>query len=371
MYEEVMPAKLFESPANYVQGREVAADIGDHARELGDSALLIADEIVLDLVESTVTESFENAGISATSVTFQGEASATEIDRIADEAADFGADIVVGAGGGKAIDTAKGVGDTPERATVSMPTVASTDAPTSSLSVIYSDAGEFEEYRFYDSHPDLVLVDTELVAAAPTHFFVSGVGDALATWFEADAASRATEGENFFGGRPTRGGRALAECCYETVREHALSAIRAVENDAVTESVEAVTEANTLLSGLGFENGGLAAAHSIHNGLTQLEATHDASHGEKVNIGTISQLVLEGRSDAFIEEIIEFTREAGLPVTVAEIGLDDPSDDQLARVAAAACAEDETIHNEPFEIEPAAVADAIRTADAMGRAVSE
>lgn len=366
-----MATKIFESPASYVQGRGVAAEIGEHANQLGDSALLIGDEVVLDLIESTVLEAFENAGITATSVTFNGEASTTEIERIADEATDHNTDIVVGAGGGKAIDTAKGVGDTLGIATVSMPTVASTDAPTSSLSVIYSEEGEFEEYRFYDSHPNLVLVDTELIAAAPTSFFVSGVGDALATWFEADAAYQATDGENFFGGRPTRGGHVLAKHCYETVRKHAHSAIRAVENDAVTESVEAVTEANTLLSGLGFENGGIAAAHSIHNGLTQLEATHGASHGEKVSIGTIAQLVLEGRSTAFIEEIVAFSREAGLPVTLAEIGLDDPSSDQLARVAEAACAEGETIYNEPFEIEPSAVADAIRTADAIGHTTSE
>src|SRR5699024_12245394 len=117
--------------------------------------------------------------------------------------------------------------------------------------------------------------------------------------------------------------------------------IQDVENDAVTESVDAITEANTLLTGLGFENAGLAAAHSIHNGLTQLEDTHDASHGEKVSIGTITQLVLEGRSKEFIEEIVEFSRAAGIPITLAEIGLDEPSDEQLDRVDECAGADGE------------------------------
>lgn len=359
--------KLFESPAKYVQGRGVASQLGEHADSLGESALLIGDEIVLGLVEDPVTASLEDVGFETRSVTFNGEASETEIDRITDIAEEEESDVVIGAGGGKGIDTAKAVADATGIAAVSMPTVASTDAPTSSLSVIYSDHGEFENYRFYERHPDLVLVDTELIAAAPTRFFVSGIGDALATWYEADAARRDSDGENFFGGRPTRAGTALAELCYETVRDHAASAVEAVERDAVTESVEAVTEANTLLSGLGFENGGIAAAHSIHNGLTRLESTHDASHGEKVNVGTISQLVLEGKPDEQIAETIRFTSELGLPVTLGEIGVDDPEAADLDAVAEAACADGETIYNEPFAIEPAAVRDAILTADALGR----
>nr|WP_328586635.1 iron-containing alcohol dehydrogenase [Natronorubrum thiooxidans] len=152
------------------------------------------------------------------------------------------------------------------------------------------------------------------------------------------------------------------EIGYEMLRRHGVSAVHAVENGAVTESVEAVTEANTLLSGLGFESGGLAAAHSIHNGLTQLEATHR----EKVNIGTLPQLVLEGRDDEFVEDIIEFSLDIELPVTLADIGLDDPMEDQLDTVAEAACVEEETIHNEPFPVEPAMVWDALLTVNGLG-----
>ncbi|KTG09771.1 glycerol dehydrogenase [Haloprofundus marisrubri] len=363
-------ARVFKSPASYVQGAGVAEELGEYTAEFGESALLLADEIVLDIVEETATASLEDAGIDLSTVTFEGEASETEISRVTGEAEQREVDFIIGAGGGKTLDTAKAVKDEANIPVVSMPTVASTDAPTSSLSVIYSEHGEFERYRFYSSHPELVLVDTRLVAEAPTRFFVSGVGDALATWFEADATYQST-GTTIFGERPTRSGHALAELCYETLREHALSAVQAVERDAVTESVEAVTEANTLLSGLGFESGGLAAAHSVHNSLTQLEATHDATHGEKVNLGTLTQLVLEGKPDAFVQDIVGFSAEAGLPVTLEEIGLDDPSRDELDRVAEAACVEDETIHNEPFPVEPSMVRDALLTADALGRQVRD
>jgi glycerol dehydrogenase len=361
-------ARIFKSPARYVQGRGVTADVGTHVEPLGDTALLVADELVLDLVEDDVVSSLDEHGVTASSLTFGGECSTAEIDRIADVAAERGADVVVGAGGGKALDAVKAARSERGIAMVSMPTIASTDAPTSALSVVYTEHGEFEEYLFHDEHPDLVLVDTAVVAAAPTRLFRGGVADALATWFEAEATSD-SDGDNVVGGKPTRAGTHLAKLCYETLREHAVSAVEAVERDAVSESVEAVTEANTLLSGLGFESGGLAAAHSIHNGLTQLEATHGATHGEKVNVGTISQLVLEGRDDAFVEEILEFSLDVGLPVTLAEIGLDDPTREQLDVVAEAACDPAETIHNEPFAVEPAMVRDAILTADRLGERV--
>ena len=360
--------QVFKSPAAYVQGRDVAGEIGTHAAELGEEAMLIADEIVLDILEDRVLASLEDAGLGATSVEFNGEASETEIDRITDLAEDRGIDLVVGAGGGKALDTAKAVRTNLNESMVSMPTVASTDAPTSALSVIYSEHGEFQEYWFYEDHPDLVLVDTAVIAGAPTRFFRSGIADGLATWFEADATSQ-SDGDNVVGGKPTRAGHQLARLCYDTLRDHGLAAVDAVERGAVTESVEAVTEANTLLSGLGFESGGLAAAHSIHNGLTQLEATHGATHGEKVNIGTISQLVLEGRDDAFIEEYVEFSLDLGLPVTLSDIGLDDPSDDDLTVVAEAACDEEETIHNQPFAVSPPMVRDALLTTDELSRRV--
>jgi glycerol dehydrogenase len=361
--------RVFGSPESYVQGRDATSEIGDYAASLGESALLLADEVVLDLVEADATESLESNGIDVETELFEGECSAAEIERVGGLASEVDAEFVIGAGGGKALDTAKAVGEDLGIGVVSMPTIASTDAPCSALSVIYSERGEFQEYRFLDRHPDLVLVDTALVASAPTRFFTSGIGDALATWFEADA-TKCSDSDNILGGRDTDAGHQLARLCYDRLRENGVSAVDAVENDAVTPSVETVTEANTLLSGLGFESGGLAAAHAIHNGLTQLEATHEATHGEKVNVGTLSQLVLEGRSDEFVEDVVRFSLDVDLPVTLADIGLDDPTDDQLTTVAEAACAPDETIHNEPFDVTPEAVRDAIRTADAIGERVS-
>jgi len=131
--------------------------------------------------------------------------------------------------------------------------------------------------------------------------------------------------------------------------------------------VEAIVEANPLLSGLGFESGGLAAAHAIHNGLTALEATHSYQHGEKVSFGLASMLVLEDRSIEQIDTVYDFCLSVGLPITLADVGLADVGRADLRKVAEAACAPGETIHNEPFPVHPSMVMDAMLAADAYAR----
>ncbi len=190
--------------------------------------------------------------------------------------------------------------------------------------------------------------------------------DGLCTRGEIDRVAGLAEGTDLVVGAGG-GRRAIARECFRTVDDHGESALAAVERDAVTDSVEAVVEAATLLSGIGFESGGLAAAHAVHDGLTRVEPTHDATHGEKVNIGTLTQLVLEGRDTEVVHDIVDLSVDLGLPVTLADIGLTDPTDEQLRTVAEAACEPQETIHNEPFDVTPDAVRDALVTADEMAR----
>ena len=136
----------------------------------------------------------------------------------------------------------------------------------------------------------------------------------------------------------------------------------------MTPALERIVEANTLLSGLGFESSGLAAAHAIHNGLTTAPPTHAYLHGEKVAFGLLTQLVLEGQPRSVLHRVLGFATEVGLPITLAEIGLTELPSEQLQRIAVRATAEGDTMHNEPFEVRPDMVADAIMAADAMGRA---
>lgn len=368
MAEKQIVEQVLAAPSRYVQGKGVIERLGARLTEIGSTPLLVADDVVWGIVEEPLRRGFEEAGLPVARVGFDSYATAAAVDELVEAIGSGGHDVIAGVGGGSVIDAAKAAGHLAGIRWASVPTAASSDAPTSALSVIYTAEGAFEEYRFFPKNPDLVLMDTQLVAGAPERFLVGGIGDALATWVEARATARAFAG-TMVGDRPTRTGTALAKLSWEILWEHALDALEAVRSNTVTPALEAVTEANTLLSGLGFESGGLAAAHAIHNGLTAAPQTHGLTHGEKVNIGTLTQLVLEGAPARDIEDFIVFTTKVGLPNTLTEIGLSPQDTAELRAVAEAATAPGETIHNMPFPVTADAVLDALTTIEAISRRV--
>jgi glycerol dehydrogenase len=231
--------------------------------------------------------------------------------------------------------------------------------------VVYTEAGAWEAYRIYRRNPDLVLVDTSVIAGSPVRLLVAGMGDALATWFEAKACAE-SGAKNMRGGASTRTALALAELCYKTLLADGVAAIGALERREPNEALDRLVEANTLLSGLGFESSGLAAAHAIHNGLTAAPGTHAYMHGEKVAFGLLAQLMLESQPASVVEEVLAFANSVGLPTTLADIGIAHPEDELLEMVARRATAPGETIHNEPMTVSPKLVVDAIRAADSAG-----
>jgi glycerol dehydrogenase len=360
---------VFSSPSRYTQGKNATAALGREMIGLGleGPALIIAGQAALKLLAETWRHTLSEAKIEFAVHPFGGECCPAEIERAKSVASKAKARVIVGSGGGKVLDAARAVAADLKLPVVNCPTVASSDAPCSALSVVYTEQGVFLEYRIYGKNPDLVLVDTAVIAQGPPRLLVAGMGDALATWFEARTCA-AGHIKNMRGGASTRSALALAELCYRTLLEDGTAAKMAVETQVVTPALERLVEANTLLSGLGFESSGLAAAHAVHNGLTAAPGTHAFYHGEKVAFGLLVQLVLEGTPRAEMERVLGFASEVGLPITLTEVGLAELPAEVLKQVANRATAKGETIHNEPFEVRPDMVADAIRAADAAGRA---
>lgn len=356
-------ANILIAPSKYVQGAKEIEKLGTYTEVLGKNALALISASGYKRIGEKVEKSFAEAGSNIFFDYFNGECSMNEIERLNKIVEEKGADVIIGIGGGKILDTAKAVAYFCKLPVVIVPTIASTDAPCSALSVIYTDEGVFEKYLFLPANPNLVLMDTDIIAKSPARLTVSGIGDALATYFEARATMASSSG-TCAGGKVTNAAMALAKLCYETLMENGIDAKLALERNVCTPAAEKVIEANTLLSGIGFESGGLAGAHAIHNGFTVLPETHNMYHGEKVAFGTITQLVMENAEE--LEEVVLFCIEAGLPVTLKELGVVDVTPEKIMEVAKAASVEGETIHNMPFEVTADSVYAAIMAADAIG-----
>lgn len=360
--------KVLISPSRYVQGDGAIFEIGRHLRKLGKKALVIGGKRGLSVTREGREKSFGENGISQIEEQFNGECSNAEIERLTAIAVQNACDIVIGSGGGKVIDTAKAVAAASKAVTVILPTIASSDAPCSAMSVIYKEDGTIERFFIPPRNPDLVLVDTGIIANSPVRMLVAGMGDALATWFEADAC-KSSGSLNVARGQSTAAAMACARLCFDILMEYGLQAKIANEEHVVTAALEKVVEANTLLSGIGFESGGVASAHSLQDGLNMLEECHDFYHGEKIGFLTLVQLVLEGRPRELLQQVFNFNQQVGLPLTLADLKIDGIGEQRLREAVAVSCKPKATIHNHAFPITEDLVYNAVITVDAMGRRI--
>jgi glycerol dehydrogenase len=347
------------------------AEIGAYLALLGKRPLLLWDDTVKQVVGNTILESIRAAGLQAIDVPFGGEATRDESQRVAQIARDQGADVAVGIGGGKTIDIAKGVTFDVGTRLMTVPTIAATDAPTSAASVWYDAESNFVEFNCWPFNPDIVLVDTRVIAQGPPRAFAAGMGDALSTWLEAEASYKTRSG-TLAGGVATRAALAIARLGFDTLLEYGVEALRAVEQGVVTPAVEKVVETNVLHSGLGFESGGLATAHMVANPLSNFPECKDLMHGEKVGFGVLTQLCLDEDTDMDeMREIVDFQIAIGLPVTFADLNLEGITRERLRVIGQACASQGSLCHNHCFQVTEDSAIDAMIAADAVGRARKE
>ncbi len=359
--------KATNSPAKYIQGEHELKKLCKTIAPLGaKNALILADPFILHHYGEEMASSFAAQEMPVNMVEFGGECSKAEIDRVTHLLKEAGSDVVFGVGGGKTLDTAKAVSHYAHRPVVIVPTAASSDAPCSALAVLYHGDGTFDRYLPLKHNPDMVIVDTIVVANAPARLFAAGMGDALATFYEARSCYT-SHAATMAGGSCSGAALALARVCRDTLFTDGYKALLAVEQNVVTPAVDNVIEANIYMSGIGFESGGLAAAHALHDGLTILEDTHSMLHGEKVAFGTLVHLVLENAHEEEIAHALAFCRRIGLPTSLAMLGVEHPTAEQLMAVAESSCEKGKPMHNMPFPVTPDDVYAAILVADKIGK----
>ena len=326
--------KTIGFPGRYIQGPGAINYLPQLLKELSASApVIVMDDIVLSSEGKKILTPLKQAGIEPKHLRFPGECTAETIATLAREIDTCTDDIIIGFGGGKTIDTAKGLSKAHGLKLIIIPTIASNDSPTSRLIVLYDAQHRVAGVEMLIRNPDVVLVDSEIIARAPARFFTAGLGDALSKKFEATQCYLAG-GKNFFGTPSLSTARLLAEQCYETILEFGIPALERVKNVGTPdESIERAIEAMVLLSGLGFESGGLSLSHALTRGFSAHPEMRHFLHGELVGFGSIVQLFAEDRPADQVLAHADFCHRIDLPVTLSELGVKHISQAEIIEMA--------------------------------------
>jgi glycerol dehydrogenase len=353
----------------YLQGPGILSKCGpflSNFLENKGKLLLLADNLVMPLIFEKFKNSVADAKADLMIWNFGGECSEEEIAEVKDFSLKNGIKTVAGAGGGKALDTARMVCYQLKLPMISIPTIAATNAATSSLAAVYSKDHVYKYPVKIGKCPDLVLGDTEIIAAAPVRYLVAGMGDALSTLYEGEAMKAAGK-KTVHGTDCNETALMFSKLAHDTIIQKGYLAKISVEKHSVIPALEDVVEAILFLSEAGAEGGGgTAIAHGLHAAFTILPEIKDVYHGERVAFGILVQFILEKRSlDEFLG-MQRFYDKVGLPMTLKDLRIIDRVEEKILDVAKKACEPGRYVHNMPFVITEKSLFDAIMVADALG-----
>ena len=215
-------------------------------------------------------------------------------------------DCIVGMGGGKIIDQVKHYAAVYECDCIIFPTSCSTDAPCTDICVVDSNIVSC-------GFPKMVLVDEEIVSMAPTRLLVSGIGDALSTYFESNHFEKTCAID------------ALSITCLQTILDYGVQAVKDQKQGLISDTVSKCIEAILYLSGTVVSNTDECLTHALALGFQKY--VPQVLHGELVAYFLLVQLCIE--NDQKIHELKEFYEKIGLPTHLNQICLDEASDEDL------------------------------------------
>lgn len=360
---------IIVAPLKYIQGPNVLDSLGAYVKVWGSRWLVLSGGTGFRLKKDVIEKSFKEENCECFFIKFKGDSTEADIWQVAKRAKDENCDGIIGLGGGKVLDTARGAADSCNIPFVSVPTTASSDAPCASVSVIHNDDGSVAGARKVKSNPHLVVVDTKLISESPVAYLIAGMGDALATYYEALVCKR--EGhKSVAGGDVSESAMALARCCRDILIADGIKAKEDAEKKRYTPAIERVVEANIYLSGMGVESGGLSLAHAIQDALENiLPETKGFLHGYRVGFGALSLVAHLNMEEEDLGKVLSFCFHAGLPVTFKDINITEQIEHKARMVAEAAVRTPVEVYRLPKRITAENVYDAMMEVDRLGRKI--
>jgi glycerol dehydrogenase-like iron-containing ADH family enzyme len=348
----INPPALLIAPARVLRGDSCLRDSGTEIAKLGDRPLVVGGNKTLEVVRFSLESVLTTEKLVGQFANYSPDCAESSLSRLQKIVQKDRINLIIGVGGGKALDTAKLLAYQCGLPMVAVPTSGATCAAWTALSNIYSEAGAFQYDVALSRCPDLLILDYGLIATAPQRTLVAGIGDAIAKWYEASVSSGESTSTLLISA--VQQARILRDILFQK----SAIALKNPQSDEWREVVEATVLLAGIIGGIGGADCRTVAAHAVHNGLTHLLAAHDVLHGEKVAYGILVQLRLEEMiqnnqlATSSRKQLLDFYTEIGLPKTLKDMGLENITLAQLSQAAAIATQSNSDIHRLPFAVSP-------------------
>ena len=340
------------SPEKIFRGNGAWFKALPHIKEVSKRPLLLGRSISTNNLRQQVYKDLQEENISIYSSNLQFDCCYEDLERIRTIILKNNCDSIIAIGGGKVLDAGKFLGDSLSIPVITIPLSASTCAGWTALSNIYSINGQFIKDVELNSCPKILVLDHGFIKTAPKRTLASGIADALAKWYESCLTS--SKVKDGFVQQSIQISRVLrdqllidGENAYNNQSIHNMAWCNVIEGCSLTAG---------LIGGIGGQKCRTAAAHALHNAITQIVAANKSLHGEIVGVGILLQLRLEETknnnklANQSIKQLMELMRKLDLPTTIADLGINVFENNNLQKIAEFTCRDKSEIHFLPFEI---------------------
>ncbi|MDD3278205.1 MAG: iron-containing alcohol dehydrogenase family protein [Lachnospiraceae bacterium] len=304
---------------NYTIGTGIYREVPGVCQDFGKKIFLIGGERALLAGKEKLVQALADSPLTIVQTElFGADCTYERMEELARLAEQSGAEMIFGMGGGKALDTAKGTAQKAGLPVFTFPTIASTCAATTALSVVYRQDGNFDSFYFYEKPARHCFIDLDIIAHAPWRYLRAGMGDTIGKHFECHLAARGDKLDH-----SSALGREISNMCYEPLREHGVQALADCRLAHASWELEQAVLANIVSTGLVslmvLDDYNCAIAHSVYYGLVLLPGFEEKYlHGDVVAYGVLVQLAIDGQTEQ-LGQVRAFLQELGIPVTLREM----------------------------------------------------
>jgi len=319
---------------------------------LSKSPLILGRSIYTKNLRNKIYKDLKNQNLNVNFANLHFDCCYEDISRIKNIISTNNHDSVIAAGGGKVLDSGKYIADCLNIPCITVPLSASTCAGWTALSNIYTKNGQFIEDLALRSCPKILIYDHKFIQTAPSRTLASGIADALAKWYESSITSSTID--DGLVQQAIQISRVLRDQLLIDSEKAFKGQFK--NNPSWRNTIEACGLTAGLVGGIGGEKCRTAAAHAIHNAVTQIITPNKFLHGEIVGVGLLLQLRLEEMKNnnklaaQSIKQLLVIMKALNLPTTIAELGINVFENQNLDRIANFALREKSEIHFLPFKI---------------------